>query len=281
MFRRQKTGSVVCPACGNLVGVHDDECFTCGRRNPGMWGFAPLLRRFGNDFGFVSIVTWGCIALYLLSLIYDPHGIGMSGLSILAPSSRSLFTFGASGAIPIFGFERWWTVLSAGWLHGGLLHIVFNLMWVRQLAPATATLYGASRTTIIYTASSMIGFLLSSCAGVVFAGIPILQGAGLTIGASAPIFGLLGALVVYGRRGGSTHISSQATTYAIILFVSGFILSGVDNYAHLGGFLGGYAVARYLDPLREERIGHMIAAIACLVLTIFSIVFSVFHSMVI
>jgi len=44
MFTRQKTGSVVCTACGSLVGVRDDKCYNCGRRNPGMWGFAPLLR---------------------------------------------------------------------------------------------------------------------------------------------------------------------------------------------------------------------------------------------
>ena len=54
-----------------------------------------------------------------------------------------LFRFGASGAIPVFRFDRWWTIFSAGWLHGGLLHIFFNMLWVRQLAPETAELYGA------------------------------------------------------------------------------------------------------------------------------------------
>ena len=277
MLGRQRTGSIVCPSCGKLVGVQDQECWNCGRRNPGMWGFAGILRRFGNGFGIVPIITWGCAALYVATLLANPSRIGMSGLETLAPSSGSLFMFGASGAIPVFGYGRWWTVLSAGWLHGNLLHIVFNLLWVRQLAPAAAELYGASRTVIIYTVASIVGFLLSSWAGFVFGASPIffLRGAGLTIGASAAIFGLLGALVVYGRRGGSSHVGGQAMSYAVILFVFGFIMPGVDNYAHLGGFLGGYATARWLDPLKPEKVDHLIAAVLCIGLTVLSVIISV------
>jgi rhomboid protease GluP len=273
-FFKRKTGSLICPYCGKLVGAQDQECWNCGRRNPGLWGFAPLLRKLGADFGFVSIVTWGCALLYAATLLLDPRGIGMNGLDILSPSSRSLLMFGASGAIPVFVYDRWWTVLSAAWLHGSLIHIFFNLLWVRQLAPAAAELYGASRTVIIYTIASIAGFALSSSAGYFFAGIPLLRGAGFTLGASAPIFGLLGALVHYGRRG-SSHISSQAMTYAVILFVFGFISPNVDNYAHFGGFIGGYAAAYLLNPLESERISHLMAALVCIGLTALSILASI------
>ena len=56
-------------------------------------------------------------------------------------------------------------MLSAGWLHGSALHILFNMMWVRQLGPATADIYGAGRMVIIYTVAGVAGFLLSSIAG--------------------------------------------------------------------------------------------------------------------
>ena len=56
MLRRQRTGSVICTSCGVLVGVNDDRCYNCGRRNPGLWGFAPLLRSLGHDLGFVPFV---------------------------------------------------------------------------------------------------------------------------------------------------------------------------------------------------------------------------------
>jgi rhomboid protease GluP len=274
----KRTGSIVCPYCGKLAGVQDDICWSCGRRNPGLWGFAPLLRRLGADLGFVSIATWGCIALYVATLIFDPHHIGMSGMSMLAPSTRSLFAFGSSGAIPVFGYGRWWTVLSAAWLHGNFLHILFNLLWIRQLAFETAGLYGASRAIIIYTVSSITGFALSSFAGLILAGFPLpfLRGAGFTVGASAPIFGLLAALVVYGRRGGSSHISNQAMTYAVVLFVFGFVMSGVDNFAHLGGFIGGYLAAQALNPMRPERLTHLFTALLCLALTALSVLASFF-----
>ena len=64
MFKRQTTGSVVCASCGYLVGVRDETCYHCGRRNPGLWGFAPALRSLGNDLGFVPFMTATCIFLY-------------------------------------------------------------------------------------------------------------------------------------------------------------------------------------------------------------------------
>lgn len=277
MFKRQTTGSVVCSSCGSLVGVQDDRCYNCGRSNPGLWGFAPALRRLGQDLGFVPIVIWSCTALYVLTLLASGGEIRMEGLfSFLSPSMPTLFLFGASGAIPVFGAGRWWTVLSAGWLHGGLLHILFNMMWIRQLAPATADLYGPGRMVTIYTVAGIVGFAMSSTAGMAFGG-SFLSGAQITIGASASIFGLLGALVYYGHRSGSSAVRAEAMGYAVTLFVFGLIMHGVDNYAHAGGFLGGYLASKVLDPLRPERIEHLVLGLACLVITFLSIVVSLIH----
>src|SRR5512145_2509848 len=120
MFKRQTTGSVVCTSCGSLVGVRDEKCFNCGRRNPGLWGFAPLLRSLGNDLGFVPLVIWSSSALYLVSLLLSGTAMRMGGglFGFLAPDSGVLFLLGASGGVPVFGYGRWWTVLSASWLHG-------------------------------------------------------------------------------------------------------------------------------------------------------------------
>ncbi len=278
LFKRQTSGSVVCPSCGSLVGVRDEKCFNCGRRNPGLWGFAPLLRSLGNDLGFVQLVVWGCGALYAVSLLLSGREIGMVGaglFSILAPNIQSMFLLGASGATPVFGFGRWWTVFSAGWLHGSLLHIVFNMMWVRDLGPAVADVYGAGRMVIIYTIAGACGFLLSSFAGAYVPALPLLRGAQFTLGASAAIFGLLGALVYYGRRTGSHLVRGQAVRYAVILGVMGLIMPGVDNFAHAGGFAGGYLAALMLDPLEPERIDHIVIALIGLAITAMSIIVSV------
>jgi len=215
---------------------------------------------------------WSCIILYLLTLAFDVQGVSTGGFNFLAPSGRSLFVFGASGVIPVFRAGRWWTFLTAGWLHAGVLHILFNMMWIRQLAPATSETYGPSRMVIIYTFAGVTGFAASTLSG---AFIPFLGGAGFTVGASAPIFGLLGALVFYGRRTGSSIVGDQAKSWAVALFIFGFIFRGVDNWAHLGGFAGGYATAKFLDPLQPERLDHLVAALACLALTAMAIVFSI------
>jgi membrane associated rhomboid family serine protease len=280
MFRRQTSGSVVCTSCGSLVGVNDPTCYNCGRRNPGLWGYGPALRRLGQDLGFVSLVIYGCAGLYLamlaLTLMMGQDIMGGGLMGLLSPSTSVMIAFGASGAYPVAQLGMWWTVLSAGWLHASALHILFNMLWVKQLGPATSEVYGAGRMIIIYTVSGVTGFLLSSLAGMVLGGarIPFIGAGLLTVGASAPIFGLLGALVYYGRRGGSSMIGTQAKQYALILFLFGLFMGGIDNYAHAGGFLGGYAAGIWLDPLKPERIDHLAIAVGCVAATALSIVAS-------
>lgn len=270
--KRQTEGSVLCTSCGVLVGVNDDACYNCGRRNPGFWGYAPALRRLGQDLGFVSLVIGATVTLYVLSLLLSRSNLQM----MLAPSTQILFLLGASGAVPVFGFGRWWTLLTAGWLHGGVLHVLFNVLWIRQLGPAVADLYGPGRMVIIYTLSGVSGFAVSSLAGAFLGGLPIpfLRGAQFTVGASASIFGLLGAMVHYGRRTGSSHIGQTGLQYALLQVVFGLFFPGIDNYAHLGGFGGGYLASLALDPLKPERIDHMIAALVCLVVTAIALIAS-------
>jgi rhomboid protease GluP len=277
VFKRQTSGSVVCTSCGSLVGVRDEKCLSCGRRNPGLWGFAPLLRSLGNDLGFVQLVMWGSGAMYIASLLLSGSHISMGGglFGILAPSGPSVFMLGASGSMPVFLYHRWWTVLSASWLHGSLLHIVFNMMWVRDLGPAVADVFGAGRMVIIYTLAGVCGFTLSSVAGAYFPPLPLLSGAQFTLGASASIFGLLGALVYYGRRTGSHLVHGTALRYAIIMGAFGLIMPGIDNFAHAGGFAGGYLAALALDPLKPERIDHIVMALICLAATALAIAASV------
>jgi rhomboid protease GluP len=135
-----------------------------------MFGLTPALRGLGEDLGFLNIVLGGCGTLFVASLLVTakmatgaPEGGGLFGF--LSPSTSALFLFGASGAMPVFGMGRWWTPLSACWLHGGLLHIVFNMMAARNLIPGVAHLYGPGRTVLLWTIGGVGGFLASSTAG--------------------------------------------------------------------------------------------------------------------
>ena len=64
---------------------------------------------------------------------------------------------------------------------------------------------------------------------------------------------------------------------AAIMFVFGLVMPNVDNWAHAGGFGGGYLAARVLDPLKPERVDHLLGAVICLFLSMLSIVVSVLH----
>ena len=272
MFKRKTEGSVLCTSCGVLVGVNDPTCYNCGRRNPGLWGFGPALRSLGNDLGFASIVTGGTIVMFVISLVMSRDGSNIG----LTPSQAALRILGASGASPVFVFGWWWTVLTAGWLHGSIIHIFFNVLWIRQLGPEIASLYGAGRMIIIYTIAGIVGFTLSSVMGL----LPIpFFGAGLTVGASASIFGFLGALVHYGRRTGSSHVKQAGLQYALFMGIMGFVFPGVDNAAHLGGFIGGYLASLILDPLKPERVDHILIAVGCLVVTLGAIIATVLHAL--
>ena len=71
-------------------------------------------------------------------------------------------------------------------------------------------------------------------------------------------------------------LSQQVWTWAVVLFVMGFIPGRhTDNWAHLGGYLGGWIMARWLDPLRAERGDHILLAVLCLVATVAAVVASV------
>ena len=265
----------MCPSCGSLVGVRDDKCYTCGRSNPGLWGFGPALRNLGVNFGFAPLVVGTCVTLWVVTVLMSGAAVAGGGLlSLLSPSSQVLILFGASGAYPVFGLGRWWTVLSAGWLHAGLLHVAMNMYWVWQMGPAISDLFGSARTVIIYTVGGITGFLLSSIVGAYFPILPFLHGAGLVVGASAPVFGLIGALYHYGRT-----MSSIAKQVAISIMVQavvfGLLIPNIDNTAHLGGFVGGYMMSAFLNPMTRERGDHMLIAVGCLALSFIAIVVSI------
>jgi rhomboid protease GluP len=278
MFHRQREGSVVCPSCGRLVGVRDARCFSCGARNPSLFGFGPALRALGAERGFVGPILGTAVALFVAALFLSGgEGLFRGGLfGFLAPTWPALFLLGGSGAEPVFSYGRWWTVLSATWLHGGLLHIGFNLMWLRDLGPAVSRIYGAGRFLIVFFVAGAFGFLSSSVAALALpSSLPyFLHGGDRTIGASAGLFGLFGALLAYAQRSGHRQMREALRGWVIGGVLIGF-MPGIDNWAHAGGLLSGWVIARLLDPLSEEKPLHLLFGLAIFALSIGAVAVSV------
>jgi rhomboid protease GluP len=239
-----------------------------------MWGFAPVLTRLGRDMGFVPFVITSCLVLYGATLLTSPQIVGMLG-----PGNVSLFIFGASGSLPVLGYGRWWTLLTASWLHVNAIHILMNMMSLRSIAPIVAEFYGASRMIIIYVLGGVAGFTLSVFGSPLLSRLPVvgdfLAGAPLTVGASASITGLIGAVYYYGHRTGSGAVTEQSRMWVISFLIMGAVFPGINNLAHIGGLAGGYACAKFLDPLQRERLDHFLVAIVLLVLSALALAYSI------
>src|SRR3989442_7781458 len=243
MFRRE-VRTILCPSCGRLTRADAAECLICGRRRPGMWGLTTLLHRVFPSGSVTQVITVVCVALYVASLVFDavaafrPRG----GFNIFAPSSEVLWALGATGSLA-WRLGRWWTFLTAIYLHGGVLHILFNVLWIRQLGPAVEELYGSARFFVIFTVAGVVGFILSS-----------LLGHALTLGASGSIFGLFGAIVAFGQRRGGIFCGmmwreDRAFDFGPV-FVRFMIPRGPKN-PHPGRLVGGLADPPVLSPAQR------------------------------
>ncbi len=260
MFRKT-SGAILCPGCGRLTNADARVCLVCGRRNPGMWGFAGPLRALFRTRSFTDVVTVACVVLYVASLVIDVRAVlqPRGPLSVFSPSPEALRALGAAGTDP-WQRGHWWTLLTAIYLHGGVLHILFNVLWIRQLGPAVEELYGRARLVVIFTVAGAAGFAVSNVFGVP-----------LTVGASGSIFGLLGAMVAFGRRRGGAFgqmILRQYGQWALILFIFGLLPgTAINNWAHAGGFAGGLAaglVISLAEQRAETATDQLLAALAIL-----------------
>ena len=256
--------SILCPNCGLLISLSEQSCPYCGLRAPGArWRRLAVFRLLADPALLVKTVIGVNIGMFVLSLVLDPRMTGMAfnPLLLLSPADSSLFVLGATGTIPIDSYHRWWTLVSASYLHGGLLHIFFNMAAFRQLSAVVVREYGTRRMFAIYTLSGVAGFLVSYLAGVA-----------LTIGASAGVCGLVGAILYYGKsRGGAygTALYKQVGVWVIIMFVFGFVVPGINNWGHGGGIAAGALLGYFLGyhERKRETAFHKTLAALCLAAT--------------
>jgi rhomboid protease GluP len=261
-----------CPHCGRLIDVRESSCPWCKSRRPTFWGRWSRSARLdaNGDWGINAIIAANVI-FYVLSLLLSRHrGMTMNPLSFLAPDQRSLLLLGATGTVPVFELGRFWTLISANYLHGGLLHIFFNMMALRQIGPWVVSEFGARRMFIIYTLSGVAGYIVSCLAGVPF-----------TIGASASVCGLIGALFYFGKSRGGNYgaaVSREVTGWLVSLVIFGLIMPGINNWGHGGGVAGGILLGMLFGyrERRPENLLHRVVAFLCFAATLVILVLAPF-----
>jgi rhomboid protease GluP len=257
--------SILCPNCNKLISANEKNCPYCGVSRPGArWKNIPITRNLLRDDQIIKTAIYANVGMYLISLLMNPSRMGLSAnpFMFLSPSNAALLLLGSTGTIPIDQGHRWWTLISANYLHGGILHILFNMIALYQIGPLVVREYGANRMISIYTIGGVLGFLVSYLAGV-----------RLTLGASAAVCSLIGASLYYGKSRGGAYgqaIYKQISGWVIGLFIFGFLVPGINNWGHGGGIVAGVILGYLLgyQDRAKENLFHKSLAGMCVVLTV-------------
>lgn len=257
----------MCPNCRAFITTRDKVCPYCNQRvapravdvrNPGaiLGGFIPHAR-------FVTMIILTInVGLYLATVLFSQRS-GQGG-GIMAVDGQTLVAFGAKFRTAMFGYGQWWRLVTAGFLHGGLLHIAMNSWVLFDLGAQVEDVYGAPRLIVVYFLATIFGFLLST-----------FWTPALSIGASAGIMGLLGAMIALGVHNrhspAGAALRGMYVRWAIYIFIFGLLPGlNVDNAAHLGGLAAGFVVAYLAGTPRigsawTERLWRGAAAASVLI----------------
>jgi len=260
-----KRQSILCPNCKKLISISEAHCPYCGTAHPAAWWKNNIWTRGFNDpYLLIKSMIVINVAIYVISLLLNPRGFGvaLNPLTFLSPSGPILELLGATGKVPIDMYHRLWTLVSANYLHGSILHIFFNMAALRQLGLLVAREYGVYRMFIIYTLGGIIGFFISYLAFVSW-----------TIGASAAVCSLAGALLYYGKSRGGIYgraIYKQIGVWVIVLFIFGILVPMINNWGHGGGIAAGIGLGFLLgyQERKKENIVHKLLAGGLAILTL-------------
>lgn len=264
-IRCQRCNRPICPDCMNeaSVGYQCPECVRAGRRTVrqglGRFGGRPSSSPHQSTITLIGIN----VAVWLAILATGGGSSRLVDLLALRPNGlcvRGNAGFDTTQAIcqgngqwmPGVADGAWWQLLTSVFTHVELLHIGFNMLALWFLGPPLEAVLGRVRFLAVYLASGLLG----SAAVMLWA-----PRFGETLGASGAIFGVMGALIVVGLK---LHAPMQQLWFWLglnLLFT--FTASGISWQGHLGGLVGGAAVAAGLVlPGRRLRTPVQVASVA-------------------
>lgn len=237
----------VCPYCENEVGISFRR--QAEPEAPALRGLVP--QSHFTTFILLAINFGLFLAMMLLSSNLGSEDFWDVRFDVLS-------VFGAKERMAIVVYDQWWRLVTAGFLHGGILHILMNSWVLYGLGAQVEHVFGTARYLVIYLLSSIGGFFLS-----------LEWTPALSVGASAALSGLIGAMMAFARRTGQSFIWSFYLRWMIIIAILGLIISGIDNAAHFGGFATGFGVGYLASSPRRtpdsETLWKAAATVLCVV----------------
>ena len=203
----------------------------------------------------LPILTYSLIAINVIAWIIAEYYRSKTGFD-------TVLMWGAKYNLLILA-GQYWRFVTPIFLHSGLAHLAINAYSLYILGPDVEKIYGRLKFIIIYLIAGFLGNIAS------FAFSPH-----LSVGASSSIFGLLGALLYLGLK--HKELARSAFTINIIMMIAlniayGFYEPRIDNYAHIGGLIGGYLTAFVIGFTGEDtkfNTKKLIALILLIALTV-------------
>lgn len=259
----------MCPHCRAFITTRDRVCPYCnetvGPRAIDRRGPADLLGGLIPHARFTtSIILLINFGLFAATVFYSMRG--GNGNAFLGLDPQTLFSFGAKYRLAIRA-GQWWRLVTAGFLHGGILHILMNSWVLFDVGAQVEEIYGTSRMVVIYFVSTIFGFYLSTW-----------WSPSISVGASAALMGLIGAMIalsVHHRSALTAAIRSTYIRWVIYILLIGLLPGiGIDNAAHVGGLAAGFAVAYVAGlpriPGSPAEQFWRVASFLCIALAAFS-----------
>jgi len=209
----------------------------------------PWVRRSESSITLTQVLFGACIAVYLAMAI-------ASGSPTDIPSGIALHFGSNYGPNTLSG--QWWRLITYMFLHGGAMHIFFNMWCLWDLGRLCESLYGRWTFAAIYFVTGIAGGLAS------LAWHPFVP----SVGASGAIFGLAGALIAsfYLGEFSLPRVAISGTLRSLVIFavfniVVGQFFGGIDNACHIGGLVSGLLLGAVIARLAPQEHAMLRASV--------------------
>lgn len=273
-----------------LIDLNNDCIIMPDKNNRDCIDFYYILKQSIED-------KYGRSELYDLKEIYEKHkkrlgyvrqkpyatytiiaaNIIVFGITSLFGGISNFYVLVAFGAKvnSLIAQGQYWRLIASSFLHAGLAHIAFNMYGLYNLGSIVEDIYGTKKFLSIYALAALSG----SIASFTFSSSP-------SVGASGAIFGLFGAILYLGQKNPKMFRTSFGINILLVLgfnILYGFSSSGIDNFAHLGGLIGGYICSnitgtKYDNKMDSKKIILSIAAAAVLLVVFWAGIYAASYS---